>query len=598
MEIKFNFDRKNVQIGFQNQFIIENFTNNLLVKILPGRGPKGDSYVLEEEDKQEIADIVSQQANTELEKYKTIYNVLPKVSGEGTDIELKDTGNAMLVFDSFNGKISQITTTGKNLFNKENYTNNKIVSRNNGELATNNSYGTSDYIEVKANETYYQSGTDAYYSVLYNENKDFYGIIGTAKFTPEINGYIRASFKRTNIDKVQIEIGEEETEYEPYSEGKISPSPEYIQPIKIVTGEQNLTIQNKNLLPFNNQNFSIQGINFYCQNGKMHINGSTNAEISSVHSSYKNNFKFTLPAGTYTFSLYLSQANSTRIVTDSGTTLATLTGTGTQHKATFTLEKTKECYLGIYIYKQSYNNVLFDAQLEPGNEATERIGHEEQNYQLSLDNIKLANIENYKNYIFKNVTDSPYYNADLDLNDWYLHKEIIGENLWEKAWVYESASSTPVPRTVLRLRNMSTIHVYFSNCFLSSEMNNQQIANKLKTDSPNWFLSLANSLTGIETTDSSNIKLNKITTFLQSISANIYYRLITPTNTKITDTTLIQQLENINNNARSYKDTTIITYSSESEDNETIQASVTALKDISTLFEQVNNAIIEIGGGE
>lgn len=594
MEIKFNFDRKNVQIGFQNQFIIENFTNNLLVKILPGRGPKGDSYVLEEEDKQEIADIVSQQANTELEKYKTIYNVLPKVSGEGTDIELKDTGNAMLVFDSFNGKISQITTTGKNLFNKENYTNYKLVSRNNGELVANNSYGTSDYIEVKANETYYQSGTDAYYSVLYNENKEFYGIIGTAKFTPEINGYIRASFKRANIDTVQIEIGEEKTEYEPYSEGKISPSPEYIQPIKIVTGEQNINIRNKNL-------FDKSKISTYTYKTTSTINNDKSVTItatgSSPHYCIISPYVFLEANTTYRISYDVDNMNGFDHMYVFVSSSSTAGGYSNKNSVTYTPDVSRNVALGVYL-KENATITISNIQIEKGNTTTPYVPYQSQTYPLSLDNIKLANIENYKNYIFKNETDSPYYNANLDLNDWYLHKEIIGENLWEKAWVYESESSTPVPRTVLRLRNMSTIHVYLSNCFLSSEMNNQQTANRLKTDSPNWFLSLANSLTGIETTDSSNIKLNKITTFLQSISANIYYRLITPTNTKITDTTLIQQLENINNNARSYSDTTIIICSSESEENETIQASVIALKDISTLFEQVNNAIIEIGGGE
>ena len=53
----------------------------------------------------------------------------------------------------------------------------------------------------------------------------------------------------------------------------------------------------------------------------------------------------------------------------------------------------------------------------------------------------------------------------------------------------------------------------------------------------------------------------------------VYIPLATPTNTKITDEALIQQLENINNNARSYKDTTIIECTSASTDNETISFS-------------------------
>ena len=81
-------------------------------------------------------------------------------------------------------------------------------------------------------------------------------------------------------------------------------------------------------------------------------------------------------------------------------------------------------------------------------------------------------------FIFKNVVGSPYYNANLDLNEWYLHKEIVGENLWEMPWFYNNEYTTPVPRTVLRLANMISQSGYFSNCFLSSEMNNKQIVNR------------------------------------------------------------------------------------------------------------------------
>lgn len=347
-----------------------------------------------------------------------------------------------------------------------------------------------------------------------------------------------------------------------------TPTPDTPIPIKIVTGEQNLTIQNKNLLPFNNQTFSIQGINFYCQNGKMYMNGSTKAEISSGHSSYKNNFKFTLPAGTYTFSLYLSQANSSRIVTSSGTTLAILTGTETQHKATFTLEKTEECYLGIYIYKQSYNNVLFDAQLEPGNEATERIGHEEQTYPLSLSNIELAKIENYKDYIFKNVTGSPYYNAELELNSWYKYNA-IRKRIFDGSedWGFQNSSNTPTPRTVLKLNIGNYIAgKYYSNYFIyDNQTSNRIVINNM----PTLYLSLDNTVANIEGSDGNSTRVQKIKSWLSTHNTIIIYPLATPTYEKITNTTLIQQLENINN-ARSYKDTTIIECTSASTDNETI----------------------------
>lgn len=354
-------------------------------------------------------------------------------------------------------------------------------------------------------------------------------------------------------------------------------------PIKVVTGEQNVEIHGKNL--FDKDNATI--LNAYFDTNKNVITGNIGNRTTFIKC--KKNKTYTVSAldnAMYNITLGLSSvlpAIGTSVYNNCDYIGATSASITTDNNAEYLVLRYKE-RKGTGISLDAIKDYIL---IEEGTQATEyEPYYTPQTYPLSLGNIELAKIENYKDYIFKNVTDSPYYNANLDLNDWYLHKEIIGENLWEKAWVYENESSTPVPRTVLRLRNMSTIHVYFSNCFLSSEMNNQQIVNRLKTDSPNWFLASANNLTGIETTDSKNIKLNKITTFLQSISANIYYRLITPTNTKITDTTLIQQLENMNNNARSYKGTTIIECTSASEENDTLQVKTVALKDLDLLTEE------------
>lgn len=285
----------------------------------------------------------------------------------------------------------------KNLFDKSNCSNYRIVSRLTGELVQNNSFGTTDYIKVKANQTYYQSGTDAYYSVLYNKNKEFYRIIGTEKFTPEINGYIRASFRRNNIDKVQIEIGEVATTYVPY-------------------------------------------------------------------------------------------------------------------------------------------------QSQP--------------YPLSLGNIELARTNNHKDYIFKNEVGSPYYNANLDLNDWYLHKEM------GKITLSNSDSFTLDSYSLRFTKVLDTIYEQggYSNRYIYG--GTYQATGK--------FEILSNSRLAFNYPDSNIDTVAELQTYLTTNELYMYLPLSTPTNTKITDTTLIQQLENINNNARSYKDTTIIECTSASADNETI----------------------------
>lgn len=321
------------------------------------------------------------------------------------------------------------------------------------------------------------------------------------------------------------------------------PTPDTPIPIKVVTGEQNVKIQNKNLFDKDTQ-VKVQ-VN---AGGTLRygiIVDAPNKKVSISAKSWNNSIAVKqLSNGTYGDFLNIN-SNTTFDVTDK-----------------------------LIIYSTSdtakLDTNIEDLQIEISNVPTEYALYQSQTYPLSLGNIELAKIGNYKDYIFKNVTGSPYYNANLDLNEWYLHKETVDENVWEMNWEYESESDTPVPRTVLRLRNRISRANYFSNCFLSSEMDNQEIVNRLKTNGSTWYLALDNTLSEIETSDSNSVKLNKIITYVQSISANIYYGLATPTNTKITDTTLIQQLENINNNARSYKDTTIITCTSASTDNETI----------------------------
>ena len=73
--------------------------------------------------------------------------------------------------------------------------------------------------------------------------------------------------------------------------------------------------------------------------------------------------------------------------------------------------------------------------------------------------------------------------------------------------------------------------------------------------------------------------------------------MATPNDILITDEDLIEQLENLNNNARSYKETTYINCESLDEDDEVIKVNAIALKDLNIVLDTINDAILEIGGG-
>ena len=543
----------------------------------------------------------------EVDKYKTIYNVLPKVSGEGTDIELKDTGNAMLAFNSFNGYTSQKTTTGKNLFDKDNQV--KVQVNSEGTLR----YGIivdapNKKVSISAKNW---NNSIAVKQLINGTYGDFLNINSNTTFDV-VDKLIIYSTSDTdkldsNIEELQVEINDVPTNYESFTGCAASPSPDYPQDIKVATGEQNVKIQNKNILnaemvkKINSKNTitiyqNVQCIKLWGQSGT--IGTGIKYKENTSYSFVFNYVGTTMGTKNDIGSLYFVYTDGTQNL------LTYFTGTTAKGIRRYTSNPNKTLKTirwSAWAPSQAIYLATNELQLVEGSEQYNLIQHQEQNYPLSLGNRELARINNYKDYIFKNEVGSPYYNADLDLNEWYLCKEIGKVVLDGTNNVFTTKSGQPGNTYTFNTSNfiegpqLNIVPSVLSNKFVPKSWDDR--SNYL--DNAIMFIYSASTYLVFRFgTSSSLTTLELANAWLINNNVTLYGILATPTNTKITDTTLIQQLENINNNARSYSDTTIIICSSESEDNETIQASVTALKDISTLFEQVNNAIIEIGGGE
>jgi len=132
------------------------------------------------------------------------------------------------------------------------------------------------------------------------------------------------------------------------------------------------TRSGKNLLPFANQDFTVKGVRFYAIDGDLYLDGTSTGDISSNSEEYKNNFSFTLPAGTYHFERGTGASTPTdsQIATyirkyDDNETLITNAGT-------FTLTEKTKLYIGFYSFmNQIFNNRKMNAQLEQGDTATE-----------------------------------------------------------------------------------------------------------------------------------------------------------------------------------------------------------------------------------
>ena len=112
-----------------------------------------------------------------------------------------------------------ILQSGKNLLDKDACDSGLLM-----EFATtlyeNADYLTSGYIPVKAGQSYAISPYQRFYA-FYDRNRDMLTrvnseTIGTTVVTPEQDGFLRVTFLTTYLPKLQVEVGNEATAYEPY----------------------------------------------------------------------------------------------------------------------------------------------------------------------------------------------------------------------------------------------------------------------------------------------------------------------------------------------------------------------------------------------
>lgn len=192
-----------------------------------------------------------------------------------------------------------------------------------------------------------------------------------------------------------------------------------------------------------------------------------------------------------------------------------------------------------YLYVCFYDNVtlqsISEIQIEPGLKANHYTPY-------GTTPIELCKIGDYKDYPWKDLTNGK----------WYWHKEIgkykfTGDENWTKSGsnndYYELVSSS-----ILHISNA----IGFCNRYKQTTILNGNLNTEVGIS-----IYLANNLVRIRPQDN---LLTNITDFKNDLSSNetiLYYPLKEKTNTEITDTTLINQLEAIYN-AISYEEQTNI----------------------------------------
>lgn len=360
------------------------------------------------------------------------------------------------------------------------------------------------------------------------------------------------------------------------------PTPDTPIPIKVVTGEQNVEISGKNLFNLYDHTNTLDDYTTIISPNKYTCNASSTwkGRVIVPISNFKKNTDYTF---SYTSNSTRTYINEIRGIKDGVTTIIS-NGAYYYYVKKFTINTSDYDEIVIDMYARGNGGTatqitVSNLQLEEGTQATEYVPYQLQNYPLSLGNIELFRnytdeTKIYTDYIFKNEIGSPYYNSSLDKNSWYKYNR--NKKIELKNYNYTS-SVTKRTNTILFLGNVTgKIHSrYYCNILSSYHYNtliNSDIegighgggyANRL-------YISVNKDRLDGYTDELTNSQLNTLLKqFLEDNNAYAWYVLSTSTYEKITNTTLIQQLENINN-ARSYKGATIIECTSESADNETI----------------------------
>ncbi len=315
------------------------------------------------------------------------------------------------------------------------------------------------------------------------------------------------------LQNPMLEAGSSATEYEPYVGGTASPNPDYPQEVKTVTGEQTVGVVGKNLI----SNISLAGGNsiILFNINKNVVQKSTNYIFSTV---------LDKDVSYNTVSLVLDGNSAGNFGTVTGTAGTTITC-----PIAFTdaqIEQTRNATTAaIRIYKSGAGFGLPSwAQLELGSTATTYEPYQGQSYTINLGSNELCKIGDYQDRIYK------------DDGKWYVEKQ-VGKVVFDGSENWTSSGG----------------YFQLDNSFGSLPFDGNPATNALcdyficrprwhVASSTNYNLSInmSGSLTAIRYDAITD--LATFQTWLSTHPTTVYYALATPTDTEITDDTLLSQL--------------------------------------------------------
>ena len=359
------------------------------------------------------------------------------------------------------------------------------------------------------------------------------------------------------IDNLQIEEGSTATSFEKYVGGIPSPNPDYPQDIRNVTGENSVVVQNKNLLDVSSINETLYGVDFDGRDGTLKVNGSySGPTYLRIGTAY-------LKANTiYTSNIVLKSGTAKSGETDVSIDLVTYYNNNYKRFNGIN-EIPADGIYNLYIangYSSNtvFTNAVYEIQLEKGNSSTSFVKHAEQTATLNLGTEYLASIPN-TDYRDKIVGTKDNWKIVRNVG------KVVLDGTNNPVYGYSNHSGT----------TYITANYKKTGIIIPTDNTTSCISNKLLGTiiANTWNGNILNSC-ALGTNDTYiqiclpyaiASDLTELNTWLTSNNIDIYYKA-TPTEETITDTTLIEQLNNLQD-MLSYDGITNITVTSDTENN-------------------------------
>ena len=388
---------------------------------------------------QPVQDLTSTVTNIQEEQDENI----PKNNAEGTDNVFDDGLESPLFALGGDGKSEQVVTQGYNLLpnnlSSQNINGITITKNNDGSITLNGTatkstslviadltnfslQGTYNFYLIGKNNKINLQGVEdgevvAYLPYSYNTNDYITKEYETAKNLTRIFSYIGSGVTVNNETfKYMITQGSDVKNYEPYSNGIPSPSPDYPQEINSIEGSVEFACRGKSLFGGITLNVTREGITFDTKkDGSVYAKGTALNRALSLFSSEASNNLIEINPGIYTISGGSKNA-SVELVTDAGTAIAS-TSTLEPFSTQINIEESKKVFLRVSVEKgKSIDETLYPMLIKGSNNSNWEPYIEPNQVTFNLNEEKLRSVGDVKDELV----------VDLDTGDYY-KVENIGE---------------------------------------------------------------------------------------------------------------------------------------------------------------------------